>query len=419
MWENLAKSNTGVSELSPIKGDTIPQHQFYWLADLLPTNSGVVLDIGIQNRQSVKWFASRGLKVHTVESAVSRKILLSPLSYEPNVTWYRKILPSIKSLYESGNFFNAVVLSNTLDKVPFEKRDKTFRKITELLYPGSILAIQYPETNLQVGSGNRPLVAAEIEELSHKYSLSIERAGYFKDWSNPSIQWHHSLCRSIKPIESDLLEKYISKELKQSTYKLALLRTLYQVTRTFRDSRNHEQFWVDNGGNEICIPAGLVGLYWVKLYKPLLEEGFPQRPLRFGTQKPSFFKIQFEKLLDCSQLNLRLGERIEKEIALNLNGAMAESLNTIRSNPLVYNNLQLCRVASYNTPSIESDIDLKKDYLYDFGKIFIPRYVWDLLIASDEQLEKKIMHEWGKLIRFYAGPNVNLERLPAAMHWYD
>ena len=259
----------------------------------------------------------------------------------------------------------------------------------------------------------------EIEELSQRNSLSIQRVGYFNDSLNSGVRWHHSLCRLDRPIESDILEKYIKEELKQSTYKLALLRALYQITRTIKNSRYDEQFWIDRGGNEICIPAGLVGLYWVKLYKPLLEEKFPQRPFRNGTHDPGFFNLPFKKLLEYGQLNLGLGVKFEEIIASDLNGAIADSLKIIKANPLVYNNLQLCRVASYKTPRISGEVEVNKDYLYEFGNIFVPRYVWDLLNESGDQLEKKIIHEWSRLIRVYAGPDVNLERLPAAMHWYD
>ena len=416
MWDSTKKFGVDLNATYPNFGGTTPDHLYYWLTDLLPTGSGIMLDIGIQNHQSVKWFASRGLTVHAVDSESREDNANSPL---PNVIWHNDSLPKLSDTYESGKFFDIVVLSNTLNNLPINEREKAFGRVLELLYPGSILAVLYPDANSQEGLTDKPLLNEEIEELIEKNSLSLERVGFSRDFLNPNGFLHHRLCRLDRSIGSKPLEKYIKEERKQSTYKLALLRALYHVTSTIKSSDNYEQFWSDSGGNEICIPAGLVGLYWVKLYKPLLERKFPQLPFRNGTHDPGFFKQEFKKLLEYGHLSLSLGDKVEENIAINLNGAIAKSLQIIKVDPLVYNNLQLCRVTSYKTPRISGTVEINSEYLYEFGNIFVPRYLWDLLLVSNNQLEEKIINEWSKLIRKYADSDINLEKLPAAMHWYD
>ena len=101
---------------------------YYWLSDLLPNGSGILLDIGTQNQQSVKWFASRGLSVHAIDTQTNSEDSNSSSQSESNIIWYRDSFPRIKDVYNSGKFFDTVVLSNSLNKVPLENRKKAFKK---------------------------------------------------------------------------------------------------------------------------------------------------------------------------------------------------------------------------------------------------------------------------------------------------
>jgi hypothetical protein len=58
---------------------------------------------------------------------------------------------------------------------------------------------------------------------------------------------------------------------KSSTYKLTLLRVVTRIADGVAGMAR------DAGEEHVAVPLGLAGLYWLRLYKPLLEAGLPQR----------------------------------------------------------------------------------------------------------------------------------------------
>ena len=69
-----------------------------------------------------------------------------------------------------------------------------------------------------------------------------------------------------------LLRHTILIESKSSTYKLALLRILVRIA----DGAVGVAKDVDD--ETVAVPLVLVALYWIRMYKPLIEAGIPQLP---------------------------------------------------------------------------------------------------------------------------------------------
>jgi hypothetical protein len=82
-----------------------------------------------------------------------------------------------------------------------------------------------------------------------------------------------------------LLRGVILRQEKSSTYKLALLRCIARIADTSPNvAREVEE--------DVEIPLGLVALYWLRMYKPLVEAGLPQLPgARMGFVKEPFYAL--------------------------------------------------------------------------------------------------------------------------------
>jgi hypothetical protein len=77
---------------------------------------------------------------------------------------------------------------------------------------------------------------------------------------------------------------------KASAYKLALLRVHSRIADS---SAGYAR---DNDVGYVAVPLGLVGLYWIRLFKPLLANNLPQSPTNRGYDRLGFAKEGFQNL---------------------------------------------------------------------------------------------------------------------------
>lgn len=73
-----------------------------------------------------------------------------------------------------------------------------------------------------------------------------------------------------------LLRHLILNDAKSATYKLGLLRSLCRVADGAAGLAE------EAGPEDVAVPLGLVALFWLRLYLPLLSAGLPQSPQNRG-----------------------------------------------------------------------------------------------------------------------------------------
>ena len=110
---------------------------------------------------------------------------------------------------------------------------------------------------------------------------------------------------------------------KSPTYKLALLRTLVRIAdgaggfaRPGSDERH------------VDLPLGLVALFWIRAFKPLLASDFPQLPT--GNSRLRFVKDGYRALDRRSPNDFRVGQQFTGEDAVNLVRALRDAAHCIR-----------------------------------------------------------------------------------------
>jgi hypothetical protein len=118
----------------------------------------------------------------------------------------------------------------------------------------------------------------EIEMLAKNHGAFIERRVLSSDQGGRTeISWVQLAVRL--PDDGTgalpLLRHIILSDDKSSTYKLALLRVLCRIA----DGTAGYARIVEGAPNWVELPLGLVALFWLRQYMPLLKAGLPQQHL--------------------------------------------------------------------------------------------------------------------------------------------
>jgi hypothetical protein len=148
--------------------------------------------------------------------------------------------------------------------------------------------------------------------ISLAHGAFVERATSSKDrLGRPDVKWTQVLVRL--PDDGTgalpLLRHIILNDSKSASYKLALLRVLCRIAD---GAAGYARYAADG---DVVVPLGLVALYWIRLFIPLLKEGFPQRSNNRGFDGLGFVRDGFRELAEGSHLDLRVGMAFAHERA--------------------------------------------------------------------------------------------------------
>lgn len=394
-----------------------------WLHDLLPQKPGTALDVGAGSGRDAAWLASMGHEVVAVEPSASMRTAASSMHPDPGICWMDDKLPELGRVTQHGLSFDLILLSAVWMHVTEANRPRAFRKLINLLRPGGLLAITLRYGPTDRARGFHPVSAEEVETLARDHGAFVERRTEAKDQQGrDDIQWVQMAIRL--PDDGTgalpLLRHVILNDDKSSTYKLALLRTLCRMADGAAGlARNHDDDFV-------AVPLGLVALTWIRLFKPLLSESLPQNPSNIGLARLGFVKAAFRRLVDESNLDLRVGTRFSGGHSADLHQALKDAAATIEKMPANYvtyqNGGQVFPVARSSRVSRPTAITLDREYLYSFGEMLVPRHLWQTLQRFGVWIEPAIVAEWGRLMRTYAsklGTTVDDTAMADALAWAE
>ena len=185
-------------------------------------------------------------------------------------------------------------------------RERAFRKLSGLLKPGGRLFMSIrrgPDDHDRQMFDTDP---RELHGLAKRFGLYIEREIETSDqFQRAGVSWSNVVFR-LPDDGTDAFPTFrqiVLNDDKSSTYKLALLRTIARIADAYGGSAQ-----VNPDRDSVYIPLGLVGLVWIRLFKPLIQGGFPQAPLSTDGRQLGFVKSNgFEQLFETSQYDLRVG----------------------------------------------------------------------------------------------------------------
>jgi len=370
-----------------------------WVARHLPAKPGFACDIGAGSGRDANWLASTGWDVVAVEpSAQMRRVAMA--TSHPNVTWLDDSLPHLHKLRSLGHRFDLILLSAVWMHVAPTARERAFRILSELLKPAGVLVISLRHGSDQDENAQRgfhEVTADEVLDFARRRAVALTDRFTAPDQSRSHVTWETLVFTMPDDGTGSLplLRHIIVNDDKSSSYKLGLLRVLTRI------AESAPGIVVNRTDDHVDVPLGMVGLYWLKQYKPLLlTHKIPQHPN--PNQGYGFAGDDFYRLDKISNYDLRVGASFDAERGAIVTGAIRDACKNITAMPAKY-----ITYPGQNRPIFEHQrtavriprkpITLSKGFLLGFGTFRIPAQLWQTLGQYACWLEPAILREWAGL----------------------
>jgi SAM-dependent methyltransferase len=406
-----------------------PERLYAWLNGRLPASPALVLDVGAGSGRDAVWLSELGHDVVAVEPAAAMRAEAARLHPGSGVRWLEDRLPDLAATMRLGLTFDAILLSAVWMHLASADRPRALRKLVTLLKPGGLLILTLRHGPAEPERGMHPVSLAELEALARNHGLSVEHAGEAVDghgragisWTNVALRLPDDGTGALP-----LLRHVILNDAKNSTYKLGLLRALCRI------ADGAAGLAIPAGDTHVAVPLGLVALTWLRLYLPLARASLPQTTQnRHGAEKLGFAGPGFRALLsgDTSPLDLRVGETLTGGRARTLRAALGEAARTISAMPARYitypnggpvlpSELQAPPRSGANADVLHIDATT----LWGWGKMRVPRNLWQALGRFACWVEPALITEWLRLMRGYAASQdrpLDTGTLSTAMTWAE
>ena len=372
------------------------------VADLLPDSPCSVLDVGAGSGRDAAWFAERGHNVVAVEPSADMREAGSRRHKSSRIRWLDDRLPALEKVLRTKSSFDLVWVSAVWHHLPAGQRHRAFRKLVSVLSPGGSMMFSLRHGPPTPGRPMQPAASADIERLARRYGLQVVRVQSSSDIQHrKDVSWEVAWLQL--PDDGTgalpLLRHVVFNDQKSSTYKLALLRALLRIA-------DGAAGFARPGANDDCVnlPLGLVALYWIRSFQPLIKTNLPQQPL--GNQRLSFAKEGFRGLMDRSPFDLRAGQRFSGMDAENLIKALREAVHCICRMPATYitypgSNKPVFPCMRRRSLLIGNSVSIDEALLWSFGSFSVPRNLWQAMGRYAAWLEPAVLNEWIRMMRTY------------------
>ncbi len=392
-----------------------------WLLDFLPKRRGLVLDVGAGSGRDAAGLAAMGYEVVAVEPSASMLREGSTRHSDARIRWLDDRLPTLDATLRTGLAFDLILLSGVWQHVAPGDRPRAFRKLVRLLNPGGVLAI-----TLRMGAADperamHEVSRPEIESLARGHGAFVESCVESEDrLGRRDVRWIQLAVRL--PDDGTgalpLLRHVVLQDAKSSTYKLALLRSVARI------ADGAAGLVREDGADRVSVPLGVVALYWIRLFLPLLSADLPQSPTNRNLGGLGFVNEGFHRLLGCAPNDLRVGTRYGADLGAAVHAALVGASRTIALMPAHYmtlpNGRPVMEAVTGRAGRAPSSLVIDEAYLRRFGELLVPANLWRALSRFDAWIEPAIVAEWIRLMHGYAhrqGRKLSETAIAQAMHW--
>lgn len=372
------------------------------LIGILPASGSTVLDIGAGSGRDAAWLAAKGYDVVAVEPSEAMLAHARAKHTSSRIQWLSDSLPDLANVRRLGLSFDLILLSAVWMHIPPSDRQRALRKLATLLAPKGRIAISLrlgaPDTERAMHEVSLP----ELAGLAQQFGLRIVHTSDSQDKLGRSeVSW----TNVVLGLPDDglgalpLLRHLILVDEKSSTYKIALLRVLARSADTAAGLARYD-------ADSVVVPLGLVSLFWLRMYKPLIEHALPQMPLtRLGTG-PGFVTNSFTSLRPVTAVELRIGSVFSDQTAKHLHQSLSEISQVIRNMPANYlrwpaSDKPIFDVTRRRMVPTPSPLQIDEAFLWSLGDFRIPLEIWQALTHYNVWIEPVLVSEWVRLIESY------------------
>jgi SAM-dependent methyltransferase len=392
------------------------------LLDLLPAPGATILDIGAGSGRDAAWFAARGDDVVAVEPSDAMRNHARVLHPSPRIHWLSDSLPELAQVRRLGLRFDFILLSAVWMHVPPAARARALRKLATLLAPNGRIAISLRLGEPDAARAMHAVSLPELTALAQQFGLRLLHSNDSADrLGRAGVSW----STAVLGLPDDglgalpLLRHLVLVDEKSSTYKIALLRILARIADTANGAARHEADYV-------AIPLGMVALFWLRMYKPLMEAALPQMPATRTGARPGFVTDNFTALRAINPFELRVGAVFGGETARRLHRSLGEIAQIIRTMPARYlrwpaSDQPIFEIHAQRRFATPLPLIIDAPFLWSFGELRVPLQIWQALGRYNVWIEPVLIAEWLRLMEGYAGagaPHVR-QLAPPLLVWAD
>jgi SAM-dependent methyltransferase len=377
---------------------------------------GIALDVGAGSGRDARFLSAQGWSVVAVEPAdglreVAQRYLTKHDKVSP-ILWINDTLPELAKVFALDTKFDLILLSAVWMHLAPSSRERAFRKLSSLLNANGKLVItlrhgQSPDERemhsvsttelakyaIQFGLSYELLTPAHTEDSETKITDALGRS---------DVNWQTVLL--TLPDDGTgafpLIRNIVVNDSKASTYKLALLRSVLRI------AEGHPGAVLERTDKYVALPLGLVSLYWMKLFKPLLGQSIQQNS---NSKKGlGFVKAEgWEKLSSYPNSDFFVGG-LYPDVLLSqaLYKTLKDIASTIKEMPAKYttyaqSDQRVFHVESARTSKPKGALLLDHTFLASLGKFYVPVHVWDALTRFSVWIEPALVNEWLSLMTAY------------------
>ncbi|WP_440966080.1 methyltransferase domain-containing protein [Massilia sp. GER05] len=372
------------------------------LIGILPAPGSTVLDIGAGSGRDAAWLAAKGYDVVAVEPSEAMLAHARAKHTSSRIQWLSDSLPDLAKVRRLGLSFDLILLSAVWMHIPPSDRQRALRKLATLLAPKGRIAISLRLGAPDTERAMHEVSLLELAGLAQQFGLRIVHASDSQDklgrsevsWTNVVLGLPDDGLGALS-----LLRHLILVDEKSSTYKIALLRVLARIADTAAGLARYE-------AESVIVPLGVVSLFWLRMYKPLIEHALPQMPLtRLGTG-PGFVTNSFTSLRSVTAVELRIGSVFGDQTAKHLHQSLSEISQVIRNMPANYlrwpaSDKPIFDVTRRRMVPTPSSLQIDEAFLWSLGDFRIPLEIWHALTHYNVWIEPVLVSEWVRVIESY------------------
>lgn len=420
----IAAYNEASAELAERYDRLDPGASFSAVKALFP-REGMALDVGAGSGRDASWLKSIGFEVVAVEPAAGFR---DQGSARTDIRWIDDRLPSLDRVHGLAIAFDLIILSAVWQHVDPADRPRAFRKLVTLLRPGGVLALTLRAGPAPTERPMHPTSSGEIEGLARSFGMEVLKVDKSPDQQGrDDVTWTTIALRLADDGTGalPLIRGIVLGDEKSSTYKIGLLRAVARVA----EHSPAAALPAPGHDDAVEIPLGLVSLYWLRMYMPLVRAGLPQMPRNSGPDGLGFAKVGFRALLadGLDPIEIRVGAVFDAVRTSALTAAIGEAATTIATMPANFTRLPNSDIRVFQATRGrrvagrgESGIDL--EWLKRWGTLRVPGHLWRALSRFGAWIEPMLVSEWARLIHSYA-ERMGLKILPgvaeAMLEWRE
>ena len=373
------------------------------LLDMLPPPGATVLDIGAGSGRDAAWLAAHGYDVVAVEPSDAMRSRAQSLRPSSRIHWLSDSLPDLANVRRLGLSFDFILLSAVWMHIPPAARQRALRKLASLLAPKGRIAISLRLGAPDAERAMHEVSLPELSSLAQQFGLRVVHTSDSHDkLGRNEVSW----TTVVLGLPDDglgalpLLRHLILTDKKSSTYKIGLLRVLARIADTAAGLARHEADFV-------VVPLGVVALFWMRMYKPLIDNALPQLSGSRLETGPGFINDDFTALKPITPIELRIGSVFHGQTAKHLHRSLSRISEVIRDMPVTHlrwpsSDEQIFNVSRRRMISTPAQLQIDEAFLWSFGDFRLPLDIWQALTHYNVWIEPVLVSEWVRLIESYS-----------------